>query len=391
MRKRNFYFVWAVFFAFSFAPIQAGATSQPGTNNLQVNNLTRDRSLDGVYRLLDEMRAGMDAKAQDRAAAQAVKLVVASSKNGEVKTLYLRELMQFTQSKNLQKTILKELGKTRSYKALLYATSFLNHSELKKTAAQTVSQLVLSRPDFLDEGTKPAVEKVCTLLSGSKAKTLRQLIDKQMREHQVKSGFVSLFNGKDLTGWKGLVANPIKRLQMSSQELAAAQVKADAQAKKSWVVENGVLVFTGKGNNLCTVRQYGDFEMLVDWKLHHGKEPDAGIYLRGTPQVQIWDTARVHVGAQVGSGGLYNNKVYESKPSKVADERVGEWNTFRIKMIGDRVTVWLNGELVVNNVVMENYWDRKQPIPSIEQIELQAHGSKVSYRDIYIREIPRKP
>lgn len=391
MRKRNFYFVWAAFFAFSLAPIQAGAISQSGTNNLQVNNLTRDRSLDGVYRLLDEMRAGMDVKAQNRAAAQAVKLVVASSKNGEVKTLYLRELMQFTKSKNQQQNILKELGKTRSYKALLYATSFLNHPELKETAAQTVSQLVLSRPDFLDEGTKPAVEKACALLSGSKAKTLRQLIDKQMRQNQVKSGFVSLFNEKDLTGWKGLVANPIKRLQMSSQELAAAQVKADEQAKKSWVVENGVLVFTGKGDNLCTVRQYGDFEMLVDWKLHHGKEPDAGIYLRGTPQVQIWDTARVHVGAQVGSGGLYNNKVYESKPSKVADERVGEWNTFRIKMIGDRVTVWLNGELVVNNVVMENYWDRKQPIPSIEQIELQAHGSKVSYRDIYIREIPRKP
>ena len=391
MRKRNFYFVWVVFFAFSLAPLQAGAISQPGTNNLQVNHPTLDRSLDGVYRLLDEMRAGMDAKAQNRAAAQAVKLVVASSKNGEVKTLYLRELMQFTKSKSQQKNILKELGKTRSYKALLYATSFLNHPELKKTAAQTVSQLVLSRPDFLDEGTKPAVEKACVLLCGSKTKALRQLINKQMRQHQVKSGFVSLFNGKDLTGWKGLVANPIKRLQMSSEELAAAQVKADEQAKKSWVVENGVLVFTGKGDNLCTVRQYGDFEMLVDWKLHYGKEPDAGIYLRGTPQVQIWDTARVHVGAQVGSGGLYNNKVYESKPSKVADERVGEWNTFRIKMIGDRVTVWLNGELVVNNVVMENYWDRKQPIPSVEQIELQAHGSKVSYRDIYIREIPRKP
>lgn len=391
MRKRNFYFVWAVFFAFSFAPLQAGAISQPGTNNLQVNHPTLDRSLDGVYRLLDEMRAGMDAKTQNRATAQAVKLVVASSKNGEVKTLYLRELMQFTKSKSQQKTILKELGKTRSYKALLYASSFLNHPYLKKTAAQTVSQLLLTRTDFLDEETKPAVEKACVLLSGSKAKTLRQLIDKQTRQNQVKSGFVNLFNGKDLTGWKGLVANPIKRLQMSSQELAAAQVKADAQAKKSWVVENGVLVFTGKGDNLCTVRQYGDFEMLVDWKLHHGKEPDAGIYLRGTPQVQIWDTARVHVGAQVGSGGLYNNKVYESKPSKVADERVGEWNTFRIKMIGDRVTVWLNGELVVNNVVMENYWDRKQPIPSIEQIELQAHGSKVSYRDIYIREIPRKP
>ncbi|MFR5269893.1 MAG: hypothetical protein ACLTGI_03320 [Hoylesella buccalis] len=163
MRKRNFYFVWAVFLPFPLL-LQAGAISQPGTNNLQVNHPTLDRSLDGVYRLLDEMRAGMDAKAQNRATAQAVKLVVACSKNGEVKTLYLRELMQFTKSKSQQKTILKELGKTRSYKALLYATSFLNHPELKKTAAQTVSQLVLSRPDFLDEGTKPAVEKSCTLI-----------------------------------------------------------------------------------------------------------------------------------------------------------------------------------------------------------------------------------
>ena len=56
-------------------------------------------------------------------------------------------------------------------------------------------------------------------------------------------------------------------------------------------------------------------------------------------------------------------------------------------MIGDRVTVWLNGELVVNNVIMENYWDRNQPIPSMEQIELQAHGSKVADR-YFIREIP---
>jgi Domain of Unknown Function (DUF1080). len=150
------------------------------------------------------------------------------------------------------------------------------------------------------------------------------------------------------------------------------------------------LVFNGKGDNLCTDKQYGDFEMYVDWMLDPaGPEADAGVYLRGTPQVQIWDTARVKVGAQVGSGGLYNNQKNPSQPLKVADNKLGEWNSFYIKMVGDRVTVYLNGELVVNNVILENYWDRSQPIFPIEQIELQAHGSKVSYRNILVKELKR--
>ncbi len=117
---------------------------------------------------------------------------------------------------------------------------------------------------------------------------------------------------------------------------------------------------TVKGIISVSVDQYGDFEMLVDWKIT--KEGDSGIYLRGTPQVQIWDTSRTEVGAQVGSGGLYNNQKNPSKPLKVADNPVGEWNTFRIVMIGEKVSVWLNGELVVDNVIMENYWDRSIPI-----------------------------
>ena len=129
--------------------------------------------------------------------------------------------------------------------------------------------------------------------------------------------------------------------------------------------------------------------MYVDWMLDPaGPEADAGIYLRGTPQVQIWDTSRVNVGAQVGSGGLYNNQM--NKPTKVADNKLGEWNSFYIKMVGDRVTVVLNGEKVVDDVILENYWDRKLPIFPVEQIELQAHGSKVYYRNIYVKELERK-
>jgi len=128
--------------------------------------------------------------------------------------------------------------------------------------------------------------------------------------------------------------------------------------------------------------------MLVDWKIQEGG--DSGIYLRGSPQVQIWDTARKSVGAQVGSGGLYNNKKNPSKPLKVADKPVGQWNTFRIIMHGEKVTVYLNGVLVVDNVVMENYWERNKPIYPNGQIELQSHGSTLYFRNVFIREIKNK-
>ncbi|MEY2587636.1 MAG: hypothetical protein RLY11_1485, partial [Bacteroidota bacterium] len=142
----------------------------------------------------------------------------------------------------------------------------------------------------------------------------------------------------------------------------------------------------GHGDNLCTVKKYGDFEMYVDWKIT--EKGDAGIYLRGSPQVQIWDTSRREVGAQVGSGGLYNNKINESKPSTVADNPINQWNNFHIIMKGDRVTVFLNGIKVTDNVVLENYWDRNLPIFVKEQIELQAHGTYVAYRNLFIRELP---
>jgi len=201
-------------------------------------------------------------------------------------------------------------------------------------------------------------------------------------------GFAALFNGKDLTGWKGLVGDPKARRNMSRQELADAQAKADDAMRAHWKVVDAVLCFDGKGHSLCTVKEYGDFELLVDWKIESGG--DSGIYLRGSPQVQIWDRANAGVGAQVGSGGLYNNQKGSSKPLKPADKPIGQWNTFRIIMIGELVTVYLNGVLVVDNVVMENYWERDKPIYPIGQIELQSHNSALYFRNIFIREIPRE-
>lgn len=201
-------------------------------------------------------------------------------------------------------------------------------------------------------------------------------------------GFVSLFNGKDLTGWKGLVANPEKRAQMSAEELAVAQKEADERMRAHWKVVNGELMFDGEGDSLCTAKDYADFEMYVDWKILEGG--DSGIYLRGSPQVQIWDTEFKdyhRLGADKGSGALWNNKDNPRFPLVKADNPAGEWNTFYIKMVGDRVTVKLNGKLVTDNVVMENVWNREKPIYPTGQIELQNHGNTLWFRNIYIREL----
>ncbi len=201
-------------------------------------------------------------------------------------------------------------------------------------------------------------------------------------------GFTALFNGKDLTNWRGFVGSPPKVREMSKEQLAEAQAKADEQMRQHWKVEDGVIVFDGKGQNLCTVKDYGDFELYVDWKIE--PKGDSGIYLRGTPQVQIWDTEYPDYfrhGAEKGSGGLWNNQKNPRFPDVKADNPVGQWNTFFIRMVGEKVTIKLNGKTVVNNVTMENLWERDKPIYSTGPIELQNHGNVLYFRNIYVREL----
>jgi HEAT repeat protein len=308
----------------------------------------------------------------------------------EQRLLLLREAMSAAQNTDQKKQILKEIEKAKCYNAILFAGKYLDDTELQQAAATTVATITLAG-EYSGDLVKQLLTKTAEVIKGRDAGAQKDKITKYLAGMKAETGFVQVFNGKDLTGWKGLVADPIKRSKMDAKTLEEAQVKADAMARDSWKVINGELVFQSHGDNLATIKKYADFEMLVDWKIIDDKkgQGDAGIYLRGSPQVQIWDLARTNVGAQVGSGGLYNNQVYPSKPLVVADNKLDEWNTFRILMKGDRVTVWLNGVLVTDNVMLENYWDRKQPIFPEEQIELQAHGSPVAYRDIYIREIPR--
>lgn len=198
-------------------------------------------------------------------------------------------------------------------------------------------------------------------------------------------GFVALFNGKDLAGWKGLVESPPKRAKMSPAELTTAQAKADEKMQGHWKVEDGVLIYDGKGDSLCTLKDYGDFELLLDWKIM--PKGDSGIYLRGSPQVQIWDPEVSLPEKGIGSGALWNNQKNPSRPLANADKPVGEWNHFRIRMVGDKVSVWLNEQLVTDNVVLENYWERDKPIYPTGSIELQHHGNTLFFKNIYLKEL----
>lgn len=368
----------------------AYATSEGAEKEAAFNALTQWKSFLVIYPILDIARNSKEKNELKKVTDALIALIRKSDQTGAIKYLYLRETMQFAQTDKQKNDILRLAGNTGQYQAMLFAAPYMDNTALSENAAQAAMNIAINNSSFAGAETTHILNKVSKTLSNPDADYQRQSITKYLTENPTKGGFISLFNGKDLDGWKGLVENPIKRAKMSSRELAAAQKKADKEAGNDWKVEDGNIIFDGKGyNNLCTEKQYGDFEMLVDWKLYPGAEPDAGIYLRGTPQVQIWDTARTNVGAEVGSGGLYNNKHNLSKPLKVADQKVGEWNTFLIRMVGERVSVWLNGELVTDNVILENYWDRNQSIFPMEQIELQAHGSKVAYRDIFIKEISR--
>jgi hypothetical protein len=198
------------------------------------------------------------------------------------------------------------------------------------------------------------------------------------------SGFVSLFNGKDLTGWR-----------------------VPAGDNGHWRVVDGVIDYDAGSEApgdkaLWTEAEYGDFTLRVDWRIKEtpytnpnvhivkpdglskldatGKpvlmavpDSDSGIYLRGLDkaQVNIWCWP-------VGSGEVYGYRTDEKMPAavragvtpkKLADHDIGEWNTFEITMKGSHLTVVLNGERVIENAELPG-------VPARGRVALQHHGSK---------------
>jgi hypothetical protein len=208
-------------------------------------------------------------------------------------------------------------------------------------------------------------------------------------------GFTPLFNGRDLRGWRGRQQDysPYEEAKLTKEELAARQAAWNANRDEHWRVDpvTHEIVSDGKGVFLATDRDYADFELYVDWKIV-SKNGDSGVYLRGFPQVQIWDPDNpgdVKNGAPKGSGALWNDN--DDNPGRwplvKADNPIGEWNSFRIRIVGTKVWVWLNGRQTVDGQVLDNYFDRSKPVLPSGPIELQTHGSEIRFRNISIREI----
>lgn len=200
-------------------------------------------------------------------------------------------------------------------------------------------------------------------------------------------GFVSLLN-TDLNEWKGQISEDPRKIPeildgLNETERQQKQENIDEETFNHWYMQEGVLLYDGTRGigNIETNKEYGDFELLMDWKI--GPKGDSGIYLRNMPQVQIWDPH--HQG--VGSGGLYNNNP-KVEPAVTADRPVGEWNRMVITMISDSVWVKLNDKMVVDGAIQENLWaDYEEPAPSKGQIVLQSHGTPLWFKNLYIKEL----
>ena len=204
----------------------------------------------------------------------------------------------------------------------------------------------------------------------------------------VPAGFTSLFNGKDLSGWHGY--NPHSVTKLTGEKKDAMLKKMREEFPQHWSVKDGEIFNPGTGPYATTDKDYGDFELVLEYNM--APKGDSGVYLRGVPQVQIWDPTDEKVfklGANLGSGALWNNS--PGKPGKdplvLADKPAGEWNTLRIVMVGARVSIWLNGKQTVDHAILENYYDRKASIPAKGPICLQTHGAPIRWRNIFVREI----
>ena len=203
-------------------------------------------------------------------------------------------------------------------------------------------------------------------------------------------GFTSLFNGKDLAGWRGCSReekfnDPFVRREMKPEKIKELQAKADELMKAHWHVRDGALFFDGLegGYSIAALKDYGDVEIYADWRLLR-VYGDSGFYLRGMPQVQIWDP---NMWNGLGSGCIWNNPNELFAATECADNPIGDWNTCRMRIVGDRVSVWLNGVKVVDDIVYQNYRDPQKGIPAVDRFELQCHGDPVEFRNIFVKEL----
>ncbi|HPD31412.1 MAG TPA: DUF1080 domain-containing protein [Phycisphaerae bacterium] len=148
------------------------------------------------------------------------------------------------------------------------------------------------------------------------------------KEHAPRGkGWIKLFNGKNLKGWKSIPEN----------------------RPNSWKVENGILVSDFKegehGTNIFSEKKFGDFEIYYEYLVP--KNGNSGVFLRGQYEIQIQADHGVPSDKprDWGNGGIYGQKA----PSRNVSKPDGEWQSVYATMIGKKITVFLNGEKIIDN------------------------------------------
>jgi HEAT repeat protein len=263
--------------------------------------------------------------------------------------------------------VLAAVAAVREPESLRLLARHLDHPVLHEAAASSLLEL-LSRQSARERW--PSGHEAHSVLrrveeSGTDP-AVRARAGEIVRERLAQGGFLPLFDGRSLDGWRGAVAGGLD------------QAAADEAMLSGWRVVDGALA--GGGGSLSTVDDYADFELLVEWRI--GKGGDGGIRLRGAPQVLVRDS-EVH---PEGSGGLLDGERQTVPPSAKADRPAGEWNRLRIFLIGERVTVYLNDRRVVDNRILERQRGSEAPAGPIG---LVAHRGPLLFRHVFVREIPR--
>jgi len=156
-----------------------------------------------------------------------VKQVNVSALTPEQKTLALRDAFSYAQTKEQKQAVLRGLKYAGTYQALVFAQHYLHNPDLKAAATDAVLTLIMDNKSFVGADVRRWLEEAKSNITGAERSYIAEAIVRHLAEMPHEAGYIALFNGQDLNGWKGLVENPIARAKMSPEELQRKQLEAD--------------------------------------------------------------------------------------------------------------------------------------------------------------------
>jgi len=201
--------------------------------------------------------------------------------------------------------------------------------------------------------------------------------------------FDLLFNGDDLTGWRGAfdAANQTEAPQEKAKEVN--QEISNLSMAAHWSAADNALVHDGNGGGILSALNYSTVELQADYKVTAGAI--GGVLLRGLPKVLLQARDATDNELRLGSGGLHDGRFLYKAPTTYADRFAGAWNRLRVILIEDRAHVYVNDRLVVKNAQFKNPDRPGEALPASGPIGLAAGNGQVSYRSVYARGIDARP